>query len=132
MKEFINFWKFGLNFKDRTTRRGYWMAYLWFIIISIAVGLVSGILEGAGVLGVLITYEMFEVIYTINILDLIFYGIAVVSIVPYTAIFVRRLHDIGKPWTHIFLTLIPLVGFVLALVWLCTPSSAEENDRAVV
>ena len=50
-----------------------------------------------------------------------------VTFIPSLAVSVRRLHDIGKSGLYYLLVLIPIVGFILMLVWFCTPSEEGEN-----
>jgi len=103
MTEFVNFWKNYVNFKDRTTRKGYWMAFLFNMIAMFILGFISGLVP------------------VLAILYLIFY---LAWIIPYIAITVRRYRDAGKEWWWIF---IPIAN----LIWLFIPS-VESNDTPVV
>jgi uncharacterized membrane protein YhaH (DUF805 family) len=49
-------------------------------------------------------------------------------IVPWLAAGARRLHDIGKSGWWQLLWLVPLIGFVILLVWYCR--SGEERQNA--
>lgn len=52
---------------------------------------------------------------------------AIGLIIPSISAGVRRLHDIGKSgWNWLF-NLIPIVGSILVIVWLCQPSQEGEN-----
>jgi uncharacterized membrane protein YhaH (DUF805 family) len=106
MNEFVSMWKNYFNFKDRTTVRGYWMAILFNIIALIILGVLMSIAD------------IFGILYVI-------YCIA--AIIPSLSIQVRRLHDINKSGFWIFITVIPLVGTILYLIWLCKGSVDEEN-----
>lgn len=52
------------------------------------------------------------------------------ALIPGLALCIRRLHDAGKPWGWIFITLIPVAGFIIMLVFLCS-HSVETNDGSV-
>ena len=53
------------------------------------------------------------------------YSVAV--FIPGLAVVVRRLHDIGKSgWSYLF-GLIPLVGWILLLVWFCKAGDWGDN-----
>ena len=41
---------------------------------------------------------------------------------------IRRLHDVGKSGWYIFMGLIPLVGGILVLVKLASPSELRDNQ----
>jgi uncharacterized membrane protein YhaH (DUF805 family) len=56
------------------------------------------------------------------------YSLAV--LLPGLAVLVRRLHDIGKGGGWIFITLIPLVGFIWMLVLLVTDSEGDNRFGA--
>lgn len=49
------------------------------------------------------------------------------SIIPQLALGTRRLHDIGKPGTYQFFSLIPFAGFIIMIVFWTT--DGERNDN---
>jgi len=102
MTEFVNFWKNYINFSARTTRRGYWMAFLFLFIIAIVV---TGIATATGA-------TIISNIWQIAIL------------IPSLAIWVRRIRDCGKHWAFIF---IPIYNIILLFL-----SSAPDDGRPVV
>lgn len=46
---------------------------------------------------------------------------------PGLAVFVRRMHDIGRSGWNYFWCLLPLIGWIILLVYLCKPS-APANE----
>ena len=52
---------------------------------------------------------------------------SLIMTIPATAAMVRRMHDIGKSWKWLLLSIIPVVGWVVVLYWLIQPSQANEN-----
>ena len=98
-------WKNFANFNDRTTVRGYWMAFLGNVIVSLVISTVVGFIPMLGFLSGL-------------------YSIA--SLIPGLAICVRRLNDCGRPWYNLFWAFLPLAGFIVLIVKFCKPSIAEE------
>jgi len=91
------------NFNGRSSRSDYWYVFL----VNFIIGFVLGLL---GDLGVILSS---------------LYSIAV--FIPSLALIVRRLHDINKSgWSYLFM-LIPLVGWIIVLVFLCTDSVNENN-----
>ena len=50
-----------------------------------------------------------------------------VLLVPTLAASVRRLHDIGKDWKWILVSLIPIGGIIWLVVLLCQPSDEGDN-----
>lgn len=49
-------------------------------------------------------------------------------ILPLLSVGVRRLHDIGKSGWWILINLIPIIGWIIFLVWCCTDSQQGGNN----
>ena len=47
---------------------------------------------------------------------------------PSIAVFVRRLHDTGRSGWWFWILLVPLIGFIVILVFFCTDSQEEANQ----
>ena len=47
--------------------------------------------------------------------------------IPSLAVSVRRLHDIGRSGWWLLISLVPVVGWILTLIWYVSDSEAEEN-----
>ncbi|MCL2420500.1 MAG: DUF805 domain-containing protein [Defluviitaleaceae bacterium] len=109
MTEFVNMWKNYVNFSDRTTVRGYWMAALFNFLAALILGIVAQ----------LIGVPLISTLYALAVL------------LPGLAIAVRRLRDGGRRWTYLFINLIPIVGVILYIIALCKPS-VEDNGVPVV
>jgi uncharacterized membrane protein YhaH (DUF805 family) len=87
------------NFKGRAARSEYWFFYLFAVLVYFVAALVA------------------PALYILVILGLF---------VPSIAALTRRLHDTGRAGAAALFLLIPLVGGILVLVWLCT-----EGDKTV-
>ena len=110
MTEFVNMWKNYVNFKDRTTVRGYWMAFLINFIVAMVLSILFVV-----ILDLMVVYAL--------------YVLAV--LLPGLAIQIRRLRDAGKPWTWIFIMFIPCVGIILYIIALCKPSVPDDGVPVV-
>lgn len=102
-----------VDFSGRARRKEYWMFFLFNWIFSLILGIFDGVLGlssadiGLGLLGSMYSLAVF---------------------LPGLAVSVRRLHDIGKSgWNFLFI-LIPIVGAIMLLVWLCTDSESNRNE----
>lgn len=100
MQEYIAMWKNYANFSDRTSVRGYWMAWLVNFIVSAILGTIATALK----------LDILSTIYSLAIL------------IPSLAISVRRLNDSGYTWKSLFWYLCPIVGWIIVLVRLCKKS----------
>lgn len=94
------------NFNGRARRSEYW----WWVLAVVLVSLVLNILEAA--LG---TGSILSTLFSLAIL------------VPGLAVGARRLHDTGKSGWLLLIGLIPLVGFILLIVWFATDSQGDNQ-----
>lgn len=51
----------------------------------------------------------------------------IATFLPGLSVTVRRLHDIGKSGWNIIFAIIPIVGWIMLIVWLCQDSDAVAN-----
>ena len=98
------------DFKGRTNRKNFWLAFLGIVILSFVVSFVLTFV--GGLLG--------DTASSIASILVFIYELAI--IIPCLAIEVRRLHDIGKSGWWILLCLVPVVGFIVLLIFYCMDS----------
>ncbi|MDR6554738.1 DUF805 domain-containing protein [Paenibacillus qinlingensis] len=96
-----------VGFQGRARRKEYWMFVLINIIISIALGIIEAIIG---------TNQVLSFIYSLAIL------------LPSLAVAFRRLHDTGKSGWWLLISLIPLIGSIILLVFFCQDSDADDNQ----
>lgn len=99
------------DFSGRARRREYWTFVLVNCLIALLL-LILGLAFG-------------EDSPASNIMVTIFY---LIMLVPNLSVSVRRLHDIGKSGWYIFLSLIPLIGGLILLIWSLMDSEPGENQ----
>ena len=102
------------NFSGRASRADYWYAVLANMIIGFVIGFVCGFIAG-----------IIPALASITLIITSLYSLAI--LIPGISIVVRRLHDVNKSGWYYFIALIPLVGFILLLIALCSPSVNESN-----
>lgn len=105
MEEYKKMWKNYVVFSGRSTRRDFWMACLFNFVISLAVGVVAGVIRMA----------FLATLYSIAV------------IIPGLALNFRRLHDTNRSAWWMLISLVPLVGPIILLVLYCLPSVDEGN-----
>lgn len=94
------------GFEGRARRKEYWMYVLINALIGMgitAVGLATGLFFLSGL-----------------------YGLAVM--IPGWAVTVRRLHDTNRSGWWMLVTLVPLIGGIILLVFLASAGDYGEND----
>ena len=106
------------NFSGRARRKEFWMWYLFYVIVLIVAMILDGVL-GTG----------FEIGYGATTPYGWLYIIAALAhLIPGLAVYVRRLHDVGKSGWFLFIALIPFVGAIWLLILFC--SDGESGDNA--
>jgi uncharacterized membrane protein YhaH (DUF805 family) len=83
-------------FTGRARRKEYWMFFLFNMIASFLVGIISGIMMGTGSTD----FDYLGTLYSVAVL------------LPSIAVGVRRMHDVGKSGWFI---LIPIYNLILAV-----------------
>lgn len=102
-----------VDFSGRARRSEYW----YFALFGFLVGIVTSVLDG--VLGT--DYDGATSGGLINtVVSLAFF-------LPSLAVGVRRLHDTDRSGWWILIGLIPIIGWILLLVWFCTDSKADNQ-----
>jgi uncharacterized membrane protein YhaH (DUF805 family) len=96
-----------VNFSDRSSRSAYW----WWILFYVLGGIVAGIIDA------LIGTDM-------RIVSGLF-GLAM--ILPNLAVAIRRLHDLDRTGWWVLLGLIPIIGWIILLIWYCTKGTDGPN-----
>lgn len=108
MNYFIGALKKYADFSGRARRKEYWMYILIYFVLCIIVSALDAFL-GMG------------------FLSLIF---SIALLIPSLSIATRRLHDTGRSGWWQLIALLPLIGFIVLLVFLLQ-DSREENDYGV-
>lgn len=50
------------------------------------------------------------------------------TFLPSLAVSARRLHDIGRSGWWLLLLLLPIIGWIVLIVWYCQPGDRDRND----
>jgi uncharacterized membrane protein YhaH (DUF805 family) len=95
-----------VTFQGRAMRSEYWYFALFMFIVDIVAYALDMGLFGRPILNSLASLAF---------------------ILPSLAVSVRRLHDTDRSGWWIFINLIPLIGVILYLVWMCTKGTAGAN-----
>ena len=95
-----------VSFSGRGSRSEYWWFYLFYFIVVVVVSFVS--------------YSVSDSNFLLLIWEL---G----NILPLLAVQVRRLHDTDRSGWWCLIGLIPLVGWIIVLVWVCTEGTGGDN-----
>jgi len=110
MNDYLQTWQRSFVFSGRASRREFWT----FVIVN---ALLLAVIER--MLSVFLVVEEYETLAR--------EFLACVSLVPFVAVTVRRLHDTDKSGGTIFIALIILVGPILLLACLLQKGQAGEN-----
>ena len=105
-----------VNFSDRSSRPAYWWWFAFAVVISVVAGIVDNALGTTG--------PLVSGIRTIGVVGAI---ASLVLLLPGLAVLVRRLHDTDRSGWWILITLIPIIGVIVLLVFLLTPGTLGPN-----
>lgn len=97
------------TFSGRARRSEYW----YFVLLQV---IVTAVLNGLYSATESVAFSAILVLFDLALL------------VPSLAVCWRRLHDIGRSGAYYFFVLIPLVGWILLLVWMCQDSQPGANQ----
>lgn len=89
------------EFVGRARRSEYWWFFLFVVLVDLVVSRLSN---------------------TVAVLALL------ALFVPNLAVGVRRMHDTGKSGWYLLVGLIPIVGWIIVLVWLATEGDPNPNQ----
>lgn len=93
-------------FTGRARRKEYWMFFLFNVIISFVIGFIDGFIGTAGILAI---------VYALG------------TLLPGIGVAIRRLHDTDRSGWWLLISLVPIVGFIVLLVFLVSDSQPGEN-----
>ena len=112
-----NYWLNTFNFRDRTTRPGFWWPLLLNFIIWLVLTITGFGISYHSFMGLIpfsyITFSATEIApaLVVTVIASIWY---LVNVIPFIAISIRRLHDTGKRWPRILIGVIPIAGFFIS------------------
>lgn len=98
------FFKKYAVFKGRASRSEYW----WYALFAFVVGVVLDSLQFAER-----GFALLSLLWGLG------------TLVPSIALAVRRLHDVNHSGWWLLIALIPIVGWIILLIWYCTDSKPE-------
>ena len=117
MKWFIKCIKNYAVFKGRAVRSEFW----YFVLVSVIIQISLLIID------VIIGWDV-GIIYGIKTLPL-FETSRLLFLVPFISVTVRRLHDINKNGRWSLLWGLPVIGWVILILWLCKKGDEGESEN---
>lgn len=100
------YWQNFATFTGRSSRGEYWWPVLFNGIIALVLSALSYFASGFSIISG---------------------AFSLVTLIPSLAVASRRLHDIGKGFGWVLISLIPVVGWIIYLVWCCKPGEPGVN-----
>lgn len=97
------------DFKGRSTRSQYWL----FVLVALVLEIVALVVDSMLV-------QDAEVRPITGLL-------ALAHLIPSLSVAVRRLHDINRSGWWVLIAFVPLVGAIVLIVFLCTPTQPGPN-----
>jgi uncharacterized membrane protein YhaH (DUF805 family) len=116
MNWYLDVLKKYAQFGGRSQRKEYWFFVLFNMIISLSLTFIDSL---TGTLNPDIGWGLLSGIYNLAIF------------IPSIAVGFRRLHDTGRSAWWFLLFLIPLIGFIVILIFLAQDSKEGENQYGI-
>lgn len=95
------------TFTGRAGRPEFWWFFLFNLIVTMVVSALDRLIFGH---------------------ELLIFIAALVVVLPYMAVSVRRLHDTGRSGWWLLLGLVPLVGTIVLLYWYASAGTPATNE----
>jgi uncharacterized membrane protein YhaH (DUF805 family) len=93
------------TFSGRSSRSAYWWFFLFYLLILVGASIIDGVVKTP-----------------------VFSGLAVLALfLPSLAVLVRRLHDTDHSGWWILISFVPLVGYIVLIVFACTDSGPPNK-----
>ncbi|WP_372761101.1 DUF805 domain-containing protein [Pseudoalteromonas sp.] len=106
MDHYLEAFRRYADFNGRIRRKAYWM----FVLFNILFSFICGVLDAA--LGTAVIGSIYSI----------------VLFVPSISAAARRLHDTGRSGWWQLMWLVPIIGWIVMLVFLVQDSQSGEND----
>ncbi len=100
-------------FSGRSRRKEYWYFVLFTVLISIALSVIDGLIG---------TYDSSA---GVGLLSGIF---SLAILIPGIAVSIRRLHDIDRTGWWVLISLVPIIGWIVLLVFHLQDSTPGTNS----
>jgi uncharacterized membrane protein YhaH (DUF805 family) len=101
------------DFDGKSTRKEFWLFTAFFAVLTLALAFICGFISG------LTTASAIRWLYLVFVL---------LMISPQVAVAVRRFHDVGKSGKLLLVGLIPIVGLIVVIVWLCGKTTTVQKS----
>lgn len=95
-----------VNFEGRARRKEFWAFQFGYIVL----GILSLILGNLFKLG-----------------DTLFILLILALLLPNLAVSVRRLHDVGRPGWWLLISFVPIIGYILLIIWFAKDGESQSN-----
>lgn len=123
-----SYWANYFNFRARTSRKSYWLVVLASFIVEVLIAFILTLVfkNNVDLSTIKRMEDLMEALKDptgmINVVWVL------INVIPKISIDIRRLHDINKSGWFFFINLVPVVGSLIYLVWLCSKSVEENNN----
>jgi uncharacterized membrane protein YhaH (DUF805 family) len=96
-----------VTFSGRASRAAYWWWFLFVILVEIAANIIDAIFG---------SYPLFIGIVGLGLL------------LPGLSVSIRRLHDTNRTGWWVLISIIPIIGFIVLLIFYLQQSDPGDND----
>jgi uncharacterized membrane protein YhaH (DUF805 family) len=117
-----------VDFRGRARRREFWMFWLVTVIVVAVLGVIDSLLHTDNAMGAQHRNGIFDGIFLFPSSVGLISGIYVLlTFLPTLAVMVRRLHDRDHTGWWVLILLIPIIGFLVMLVFTLSEGTRGPN-----
>jgi uncharacterized membrane protein YhaH (DUF805 family) len=121
MKDFVKAFTRYAEFTGRSDRKEFWYYVLFVVIVGCILSVLDAMLFGHTTT---IQSENYYATWSFKPLSGLF---SLICFIPNISVSVRRLHDTGKSGWLYLLWFVPIIGWILLLIWYCEKGDAASN-----
>lgn len=117
------------NFSGRARRKEFWQFVLALAVLSLGANIIDSIFFGHNSGGILtngiLAFALFkgDLLHALGPIGKL---LSVFMVIPLLAVAFRRLHDVNRSAWWLLIYLIPLLGWIIGVYFMCKDSDAEN------
>ena len=107
------------TFAGRASRSEYWWWMLYTLIVSIVASIIDGMMGARFVVGTnVVVWLPYGYVFSL---------VTLVNLLPGLSVLVRRLHDRDKSGWWFWIAMVPFIGGLILLIWVCIKGTTGPN-----
>ena len=131
IQSFLLAWKNAFVFKGKTSRKDFWFFQLASFILYLILNIAQNLLVNLQYVFFTSDFSLLSTIFAVigQTISIVSFFYILGNFIVGLSISVRRLNDISKKWTWIFIQIIPILGSIYFIYLMCQPSFDANSQE---